>query len=211
MPRNAQISNLITGRAALLVLGVGLAAYAGYSAARSSTRNPVAYRPDDDAPVRTARDHPRAGSTVTINRSRAELFAFCSQFSNLSQFMQSVQNVAVEGDVARWDIAGPLRQTVTLRTTLTEQRDGELLAWQSTAASDMKASGRITFRDAPAGRGTEIEAEITYQPPLGEIGRWIGKLFQTDPVIQGRRELRRLKMLMEAGEIATNINHKAQG
>jgi uncharacterized membrane protein len=45
---------------------------------------------------------------------------------------------------------------------------------------------------------------------MGEVGRWIGKLFQTDPVTQGRRELRRFKMLMETGEIATNKNHASQ-
>jgi len=51
---------------------------------------------------------------------------------------------------------------------------------------------------------------LSYVPPLGEIGRLIGKVFQTDPLIQGCRELRRFKMLMEAGEIATNKNHKTQ-
>jgi uncharacterized membrane protein len=210
MLRRMQLSRLSGGQAVLLALGVGAAAYVGYSTAKSSTENRVAFRPDDDAPPRTARNQPVSGRTITINRPREELFAFWAEFSNLPQFMQGIRAVSMEGDVARWDISGPLGQTVTLRTTLTERRDSEFLAWQSTASSDLKASGQITFRDAPAGRGTELEAEINYHPPLGELGRWIGKLFQTDPVIQGRRELRRFKMLMETGEIATNINHKVQ-
>lgn len=211
MQHHPQTSGLTTGRAVLLTLAAGAAAYAGYAFAKASTQNRVAHRPDDDAPARTGRDHPVAGRTITINRSRAELFSFWSDFSNMSQFMQNIRGVVLEGDMARWEIAGPLGQTVTLRTMLTERREGEFLAWRSTEGSDLQASGQITFRDAPAGRGTEIEAEITYDPPLGELGRWIGKLFQTDPIIQGRRELRRFKMLMETGEIATNINHKAQG
>jgi uncharacterized membrane protein len=211
MQPTSQLSRLSDNKTLLVMLGIGAAAaYAGYSMAKSATQNRVAFRPDDDAPARTARDHPVAGRTITINKPRAELFAFWSDFSNLSQFMQSVKNVALHGDVAEWEIAAPMGRTVTLRTIMTERRDDEFLAWSSTEASDMKVAGRITFRDAPAGRGTEIEAEINYEPPLGEVGRWIGKLFQTDPVIQGRRELRRFKMLMETGEIATNINHKSQ-
>lgn len=211
MQRDDPRSRLTDNRALLLVLGFGAAAaYAAFAVARSSTQNRVDFRPDDDAPARTAKDHPVAGRTITINRPRADLFAFWADFANLSQFMQSITNVAMEGDVARWDIAGPLGQTMTLRTTMTNRRDNEYLAWQSTENSDVKASGRILFRDAPAGRGTEVEAELTYHPPMGEVGRWIGKLFQTDPVIQGRRELRRFKMLMETGEIATNKNHRTQ-
>ena len=198
-------------RTMVVALGVGaVAAYIGYNVAKAAAQNPVAHRPADDAPTRTRRGQPVMGRTITINRPRAELFAFWADFSNISKFMQSISNVALEGDVARWDIKGPLGQTVTLRTMMTERRDDTLLAWASTPASDIKASGRVTFRDAPAGRGTELEAELSYVPPMGEVGRWIGKLFQTDPVIQGRRELRRFKMLMEAGEIATNANQKSQ-
>ncbi len=211
MHPTSPLSRLNDNRTLLLMVGVGAAAtYVGYSMARAARQNPVAFRPDDDAPARTGRDHPVAGRTITINRPRAELYAYWSDFSNLSNFMQSVRNVALEGDVAKWDIAGPLGRTITLRTIITERRQDERLGWQSTDASDVSMSGNITFRDAPAGRGTEIEAEVSYQPPMGELGRWIGKLFQADPVIQGRRELRRFKMLMETGEIATNINHKTR-
>lgn len=51
---------------------------------------------------------------------------------------------------------------------------------------------------------------MAYVPPAGEIGRWIAKLFQAEPQIQGRRELKRLKMLLETGEIATNANRRSE-
>jgi hypothetical protein len=53
--------------------------------------------------------------------------------------------------------------------------------------------------EAPAGRGTVVEASLRYDPPGGEVGRLIAKLFQREPAIQARRELKRLKMLMETG------------
>ncbi len=211
MQPTSPLSRLNDNKTLMLMIGVGAAAtYVGYSIAKSAGQNRVAFRPEDDAPARTAKDRPVAGRTITINRPRAELYAFWSDFSNLPQFMQGVSSVTLEGDEARWEMPGPLGRTIMLRTIMTDRQQDERLVWKTTEASDVQMSGHIRFRDAPAERGTEIEAEVAYQPPLGELGRWIGKIFQTDPVIQGRRELRRFKMLMETGEIATNINHKAQ-
>lgn len=209
-PSNVR-SVLSDNKTTLVALGVAAATvYVGYAMAKSAGQNRVVDRPHDDMPVRTHKGQPVAGRTVTINRPRDELFAFCADASNLSQFMQSIRQVTVEGEVAAWEILGPLGHSVTLRTTITDRGENEFVAWKSTQDSDVQASGRISFRDAPAGRGTEVEAEITYHPPLGEVGRWLGKIFHTDPIVQGRRELRRFKMLMETGEIATNQNRKTQ-
>ena len=66
----------------------------------------------------------------------------------------------------------------------------------------MPNSGRVTFRDAGT-RGTVMTATIAYDPPGGAIGKIIAKMFQREPAIQARRDLRRFKQLMETGEIAT--------
>jgi uncharacterized membrane protein len=66
----------------------------------------------------------------------------------------------------------------------------------------------VTFTDAPGNRGTVVTADIAYEPPAGGAGRAIAKLFAAEPNIQARHELKRFKMLMEAGEIATPINHR---
>ena len=55
---------------------------------------------------------------------------------------------------------------------------------------------------------------LTYDPPGGVVGKLVAKLFQRDPAIQARRNLRRLKQLMETGEVATaarNPELDAQG
>jgi uncharacterized membrane protein len=75
--------------------------------------------------------------------------------------------------------------------------------------SQIDTEGKVLFRDAPGDRGTEVEAIVAYKPPAGELGRWIAKLFQREPAVQGRRELKRLKMLLETGEIATAQNRKS--
>jgi uncharacterized membrane protein len=167
----------------------------------------------DSAPPRTRRAQPKGptlvGHAVTLNRPRAEVYGFWRDAANLPRFMSNVERVVDEaGGRRRWTIAGPAGATVDLVAETTEERDGEAIAWRSLPESDIEAQGRVTFRDAPAGRGTVVEAEIAYEPPAGEVGRWIAKLFQREPSIQGRRELKRFKMLMETGEIATSRNRK---
>ncbi|MBC7737527.1 MAG: SRPBCC family protein [Candidatus Saccharibacteria bacterium] len=197
----------------MLVLGLGVAAIAiGYGVGKSLTQNPVGMRDADDAPQRTlrrkSRDETVVGRTITINRPRAELFAFWADFSNLPQFMQNLQSVSLDGDVAHWQIKLPGHRSLAVQTRMTDRVENEVLAWTSTEDSELQASGRVVFRDAPAGRGTEVEGELSYVAPFGELGKLIGRFFQTDPLMQGRRELRRFKMLMETGEIATSKNHK---
>lgn len=197
--------------AAALGLGaVAVGAAAVYAARRASED-----RPSDSAPGRTARrgkfgDYAVVGRTVTINRPRAELFAFWRDFQNLPRFMENVIAVRTTGqDRTVWEIAAPAGQSVEIETEIAEERKDELIAWHSIEGSEIDTHGRVAFRDAPGGRGTEVEAIIAYQPPAGVVGRGIAKLFQKEPEIQARRELRRFKMLMETGEIATSSNRKS--
>ena len=145
------------------------------------------------------------GRTITVNRSREEIYAFWRDFRNLARFMENVESVRMDdGRRSHWVVKAPGGKTVEWDSVLTEEEDGRLLAWESTEDADIKNSGRIEFRDAPPGRGTEITATIVYDPPGGDIGKLIAKLFQKEPKIQARRDLRRFKQLMETGEISTS-------
>jgi uncharacterized membrane protein len=42
------------------------------------------------------------------------------------------------------------------------------------------------------------------------VGKIIAKMFQREPAIQARRDLRRFKQLMETGEIATPAKNKQE-
>ena len=144
------------------------------------------------------------GRTVTINRPRAELYAFWRDFRNLALFMENVESVT-PGDDRRshWVVKAPAGKTVEWDSILTEEVENEVLAWESAEGADIKNAGRIEFKDGPPGRGTEVTATIVYEPPGGDLGKLIAKLFQKEPKIQARRELRRFKQLMETGEIST--------
>lgn len=149
------------------------------------------------------------GRTVTINRPREELYAYWRDFSKLTSFMDNVESVEVlDGNRSRWVVKAPGDTTVEWIAEITDERDGEMIAWSSVEGADVPNSGRIDFQDASGGRGTVVTATILYDPPAGLIGKAIAKLFQREPAIQARRDLRRFKQLMETGEIATGARNR---
>ncbi|MCA1197814.1 SRPBCC family protein [Sphingomonas sp. R647] len=151
------------------------------------------------------------GRTVTINRPRAELFAYWRDLTNLPTFMENVERIEILDDTrSRWVVKAPAGKTVEWTSIITEEHDGECIAWASEDGADVPNSGRIDFRDAQGDRGTIVTATILYDPPAGIIGKVIAKMFQREPAIQARRDLRRFKQLMETGEIATGARSRAQ-
>jgi len=173
----------------------------------------------DDAPLTTSKDDQvrresaerltglegadLIGRTVTINRPRAELYAYWRDFMRLPTFMDNVERVDRMSETrSHWVVKAPAGVTVEWDAEITEDRDGELIAWTSVEDADVLNSGRVEFRDA-GDRGTIVTATIAYDPPAGTLGKLIAKIFQREPAIQARRDLRRFKQLMETGEIAT--------
>lgn len=170
---------------------------------------------DDDAPQRARRDDKDGnlaivGRSVLIARPRHELFAFWRDFTNLPTFMHAIESIEMTtGTRSVWKIKAPVGQTVTLETEVSEIVEDESIAWESVEGSQIKTSGKVSFVDALGGRGTVVTADIAYEPPAGDVGRLVAKLFAAEPNIQARHELKRFKMLMEAGEIATGASHKS--
>lgn len=163
----------------------------------------------DDAPLRARKDDKsdgltHAGRSVTINRPRAVLFAFWSDFRNLPRFMPSVLSVTDAGNgQSAWAIKGPAGSEIAIRTEPADIEENATIGWRSVEGSDIRTEGRVTFSDAPGNRGTIVTCDIAYHPPGGDLGRGVAKLLGTEPDVQARHELKRFKMLMETGEIAT--------
>ena len=175
--------------------------------------------PRDDAPLSTSKSKTAAAEAtqelidgkgasivaraVTINRPVGELYAYYRDFTNLPNFMENVVRIDVVDDKrSHWVVKGPGGKSYQWTSTITEETPDSLIAWTSEDGADVPNSGRVEFRDAGA-RGTVVTATILYDPPGGVIGKLIAKMFQREPAIQARRDLRRFKQLMETGEIAT--------
>ena len=145
-----------------------------------------------------------AARAVTINAPRHEVYDYVRKFSNLPKFMVNLDSVVETSPTqSHWTVIGPGGRKVEWDAVVREV-PGEKIEWVSVPGAAVPNRGTIEFRDATGGRGTEVHATITYRPVGGTIGKLVAKLTQKEPGIQVRRDLKRLKMIFEAGEISTN-------
>lgn len=200
----------------LALAGIGLAAVPIAAGVAASRRNRHDVDPDS-APGYTARrsfgDYKVVGRTVTIAKPRAELFAFWRDFQNLPRFMANLERIEPSGEEPgrnTWHIRAPAGRAYAVDTRIVREVDGELIAWRSTEDSEVDTEGRVTFEDAPGDRGTRVGLIIAYKPKGGVMGQAIATLMQRSPELQARHDLKRFKMLMEAGEIATSASTRAE-
>jgi uncharacterized membrane protein len=147
---------------------------------------------------------------VTINRPRDTVYAFWRDFQQLADAMDNLEEAATDGPVAQLRIRAPFGSSVTIRSEIVEDRPGERIAWKSTPDSQIDTKGQVTFRDGPDSRGTIVDLVIAYKPPLGETGRLLAKAAGREPALQIRRDLRRLRMLLETGEVADSRSYRSK-
>jgi uncharacterized membrane protein len=179
----------------------------------------ISHTAHDDAPLSAAKNpNPLAehddltprhgdvliGRSVTINRRREELYAFWRDLTNLPYFMHNVHSITIQDQThSHWIIQAPAGKTVEWDSQITHDEPDRLIAWQSLEGASVRNSGRVEFIDSPDGRGTVVRVTLTYDPPAGTVGKLIARLFQKEPKVQARQDLRRFKQLMETGEVAT--------
>lgn len=145
-----------------------------------------------------------ATRAVTIGRPREEVYAFWRDFKNLARVMENVKRIDEVGPgLTHWVVSAPGGKTVEWDSRVTADEPGRRIAWASEPGAEVANHGSVEFRDAPGDRGTEVHATIMYEPPGGVLGKVAATLTQTAPGQQAHRDLRRLKMFLETGEIAT--------
>lgn len=198
------------------LIGAGLAAAAGTAAfllARRTGSSGAPIEEISDAPDHVWRrgtsryDAELFGKTVTVGRPREQLFEEWRDFTRFPRFMENVESVEkVDDERSRWTIKAPGGTSVELVTKITDEKPNQSIAWESEPESEITTQGRVEFLDAGPGRGTMVRLVMRYDPPAGIVGKGFAKLFQREPHIQARRDLRRFKQLMETGEVATNAS-----
>ena len=145
-----------------------------------------------------------ARSTLLVNATPEQVFAFWRNFENLPRFMHHLKSVKdMGGNRSQWTAYGPAGATVEWTAQIVAETPGQLIAWRSLEGSVVQVDGSIEFRKAPAGRGTFVDATIQYRPPAGALGTTVAKLFAKDPSFLMEQDMRRFKALIETGEIPT--------
>lgn len=148
--------------------------------------------------------------SVTIARPSEEVYRFFRTFSNLPRFMRHLESVTVINETrSHWVVRAPLGRTVEWDATITEDQPNERIGWRSDPDAAVRNIGWIEFRRAPGDRGTEVRAAIAYEPPAGQLGRLVAQLWGEEPGKQAHDDLRRLKQVLETGEVPTPAMRRA--
>ena len=153
--------------------------------------------PRTDAPGR------RVEHALTIARPPAELYRFWRRLDNLPRFMDNLESVTEEaGDRWRWTAKGPLGTRVSWETEIQEELPNELITWRSVAGADVTQHGAVYFTPAVSG-GTDVRLVLRYERPERGPEGVVAEVLGDDPDRQIADDLRRLKQVMEGGEIGT--------
>jgi len=145
-----------------------------------------------------------AESNLLLNTSPQEAYRFWHNFENFPRFMRHLASVQVTGDRrSHWVAYGPLGHRIEWDTEIIDEREPEFIAWRSLPGSEVEVDGTVSFRPAPANRGTELTVTVDYRPPAGAMGKAFAKLMGRDPGFMMRQDMRRFKALIETGEVPT--------
>lgn len=116
---------------------------------------------------------------LVVNAPRDKVYAFWRNLSNLPKFMTHLKSVEeLNAGVSLWTANTPGGLfDLEWNAEVTREEEGEYLGWQSLSGSMIDNAGKIEFRDALNGLGTEIHIEIEYFAPAGSLGRGLASLF----------------------------------
>lgn len=142
--------------------------------------------------------------SVTIRKSAQELYEFWRDLSNLQRVIKHpVQITTLSSIESHWEVSAPGKDPVRWDAVIINDEPGRLIAWRSREDAEVPNAGSVRFERAPGEEGTEVTVKLEYDPPGGKLGAMVAKFTGDAASSQVGDALRRLKALMEAGEIPT--------
>lgn len=146
----------------------------------------------------------RVDRSIAISRPIDEVYQFFRNFKNFSRFMTHVNDVReIDEKHSRWFVKGPAGVELEWDAEIINDQPNEMVSWRSIGSADVESTGSVHFQRAPGDRGTFVRVSMNYLPPGGALGAAVAKLLGEEPEIQIKEDLRRLKQIMEAGEVAS--------
>ncbi|MDQ4146835.1 MAG: DUF2892 domain-containing protein [Pseudomonadota bacterium] len=148
--------------------------------------------------------------TLTIARPREAVYAAWREFENLPRFMRHLVSVSRAGDRRYHWVARAPGGLVNIEwdAQVVEERENELIAWQSLSGAQLSNAGWVSFRDTSEGAQTEMRVELLYRPAAGTLGAASGRWFPlTRQLIE--EDVSRFKRYMETGEIPSEQDQPA--
>lgn len=141
--------------------------------------------------------------SVRVERPVAEVFGFWRTLSNLPRFMTYLDQVTETGDGrSHWVARGPAGVRLAWDAEIITLIDDTFLAWRTLPGSDIVMAGSLNVEPVRGGRSTQVTLNFQYAAPGGKVADTLALLIGRAPSQTVREDLRRLKQLLEAGELA---------
>lgn len=142
--------------------------------------------------------------SITINKSPAEIYSFWREFENLPGFMKHLESVTtLASGISRWVAKGPTGEPVEWDAEIYNEKENELISWRSLPGSEFVNAGTVRFEPAAGGRGTIVRVTMNYNVTGGKVTAALARLLGQAPEQMVAEDLRRLKQILETGEVAT--------
>jgi uncharacterized membrane protein len=139
-------------------------------------------------------------ASIVVDRSQDELYHFWRDFENLPKIMSHLESVEVIDDnLSHWVAKAPLGTTVEWDAEVYIEKHGELISWRSTEDTEVDNAGSVRFEPSSNG-GTVVTVMLKYDPPAGQAGAALAKLFGDDPQTMVEEDLRNFKQAVEGHE-----------
>jgi uncharacterized membrane protein len=144
-------------------------------------------------------------ASLTINSPPDQVYAFWRKLENLPRFMSHVESVTeLTQQRSEWTARLPGGMQLRWQSEIVEDQPGRLISWRTVPGSEINHVGSVRFEAAPGGQqGTQVQVEMYYGIPGGSAAAKAAGLVSMAPEAMVTEELRRLKQLIETGEIAT--------
>lgn len=196
--------------------GLAVAAVGGVLVKRGATGRSRLYRAlglttlEDTPALEPGAARPRRGLTargavrrversVTVLRPREEVYSLLRTPERLLGLLDGLTSVQSNEGRVRWIGA----EGAAWEAEVADDRENEQIAWRAVDRGELIRSVLIRLVPAPGNQGTEVHVALEHGLVGGGLGLGLAKLFDMDPDQRVRVALRRLKQLLEAGEIPT--------
>ena len=177
--------------------GVALGVAGGAIALKAASAGPIA----DLVGTETSVSH-----SVIVMRTPADIYQFWKETERMPQWMEDVRSVTrLDNRHSLWTRANPESGSLEWTTEILEEIPNQAIRWRTVAqrGADYDLSGRLQLSDLGAKGGTLVTLSLQYKMHTGLLHSGAPVIIAPDPHRHVRESLRKFKMLLEAGEIAT--------
>ena len=138
---------------------------------------------------------------VRLEKPVHEVYGLWRQLENLPHVFTHLEQVTdLGGGRSHWIARGPAGLGVEWDAEIINDVENKVIGWRSLPDADVVTAGSVNFLPTKSG-GTQVSVHLQYAPPAGRAGAFFATVFGGEPSQTIRQDLRRLKQVLESGEI----------